>query len=132
MKFIVIKAFTDSEYDYCDYALIKYSENFIEEIVKYLKNIPNESFIKASFRTPICDFYCFDNEIITEQNIIEKPYIIELSEEELNKLNVPESILELYRYHVYKEGSIYFSAYGKYTGEEFFTKEFNIQDVKNG
>lgn len=108
MKCIIIKAFTDSDWDYCDYALIRLDgSNVIGEIQeqqKFLRNLREDSrkllnnFCKMCFYTHIVDFYCFDDEIITEDETnLEKPYIIDLSEEQLQKLSIPEARLELYR-----------------------------------
>lgn len=137
MKYIIIKAFTDSDWDFCDYALIKLDgSNVIGEIQeqqKFLRNLREDSrkllnnFCKMCFYTHIVDFYCFDDEIITEEETnLEKPYIIDLSEEQLQKLSVPEARLELYRYELYSYNSLRFTAYGKYSGDEFYTDSFDI------
>ena len=94
MKCIIIKAFTDSDWDYCDYALIRLDgSNTISEIQeqqKIIKNLRNDSrkimnsFCKMCFYTNIVDFYCFDEEVITEEGTnLEKPYIIDLSENDI-------------------------------------------------
>lgn len=137
MKFIIVKAFTDSNWDYCDYALIRLDgSNTISEIQEQQKIIKNlredsrkimNSFCKMCFYTNIVDFYCFDEEIITEEGTnLEKPYIIDLSEEQLQKLLEPEARLELYKYELYSYNSIRFTAYSKYSGDEFFTDNFDI------
>ena len=136
MKYIIVKAFTDSDWDYCDYALIKIDGNTIGRIQEQQKAIGNlmkdsrgimNSFCKMCFYTSIVDFYCFDEEVITEDEInLEKPYIIDLSEEQLQKLIVPEARLELYKYELYSYNSLRFTAYGKYSGDEFYTDDFDI------
>lgn len=136
MKYIIVKAFTDSDWDTCDYALIKIDGNTIGRIQEQQKAIGNlmkdsrgimNSFCKMCFYTSIVDFYCFDEEVITEDETnLEKPYIIDLSEEQLQKLIVPEARLELYKYELYSYNSLRFTAYGKYSGDEFYTDDFDM------
>lgn len=136
MKYIIVKAFTDSDWDTCDYALIKINGNTIGRIQEQQKAIGNmmkdsrgimNSFCKMCFYTSIVDFYCFDEEVITEDETnLEKPYIIDLSEEQLQKLIVPEARLELYKYELYSYNSLRFTAYGKYSGDEFYTDDFDM------
>ena len=137
MKFIIVKAFTDSDWDYCDYALIRLDGSNtigkIQEQQKAISNLMNDSrgimnsFCKMCFYTHIVDFYCFDEEIITEEETnLEKPYIIDLSEEQLQKLLTPEARLELHKYELYSYNSLRFTAYGKYSGDEFYTDDFDI------
>nr|DAF03237.1 MAG TPA: hypothetical protein [Caudoviricetes sp.] len=136
MKYIIVKAFTDSDWDTCDYALIKIDGNTIGRIQEQQKAIGNlmkdsrgimNSFCKMCFYTSIVEFYCFDEEVITEdENNLEKPYIIDLSEEQLQKLLTPEARLELYKYELYSYNSLRFTAYGKYSGDEFYTDDFDI------
>lgn len=136
MKFIIVKAFTDSDWDYCNYALIKIDGNTIGKIQEQQKAVSNlmkdsrgimNSFCKMCFYTTIADFYCFDEEVITEEETnLEKPYIIDLSEEQLQKLLAPEARLELYKYELYSYNSLRFTAYGKYSGDEFYTDDFDI------
>lgn len=143
MKYIIVKAFTDSDWDTCDYALIRLDgSNTIGEIKeqqKFISNLRNDSrrlmnnFCKMSFYTHIVDFYCFDEEVITEEETnLEKPYIIDLSEEQLQKLLEPEARLELHKYELYSGNSLRFTAYGKYSGDEFYTDDFDIVSlIKN-
>lgn len=136
MKYIIVKSFTDSDWDTCDYALIKIDGNTIGRIQEQQKTIGNmmkdsrgimNSFCKMCFYTSIVEFYCFDEEVITEEETnLEKPYIIDLSEEQLQKLIVPEARLELYKYELYSYNSLRFTAYGKYSGDEFYTDDFDI------
>lgn len=136
MKYIIVKAFTDSDWDTCDYALIKIDGNTIGRIQEQQKAVGNlmkdsrgimNSFCKMCFYTSIVEFYCFDEEVITEEETnLEKPYIIDLSEEQLQKLIVPEARLELYKYELYSYNSLRFTAYGKYSGDEFYTDDFDI------
>ena len=54
---------------------------------------------------------------------------VEVDNEELETLSVPENRLDCYRLVVYKTGTAMYKAYGKHTSEEFYTEEFSLQQL---
>ncbi len=55
-----------------------------------------------------------------------------LDENELENYPVPENRLDAYQLIITKYGTAQFKAYGKHTGEEFYTEDFDISlFVKN-
>ena len=80
------------------------------------------------------EFFKFSEEDYPEieELLSEKSQIfIELETNDLKKLLQPENSLNCYQMQVFKNGNAIYNAFGKHTGEEFYTEEFSlIQLVK--
>jgi hypothetical protein len=54
---------------------------------------------------------------------------IELEKDDLKNLSQPENSLSCYQMQVYKNGYAIYNAFGKHTGEEFWTEEFSLAQL---
>jgi hypothetical protein len=52
-----------------------------------------------------------------------------LEKEDLKKFLQPENNLNCYQMQVYKNGNAIYNAFGKQTGEEFWTEEFSLYQL---
>lgn len=134
-RHILIKAYTNSEWDSCDFALITLSEGWSAQQAARLQAIKpyanNYSFQSMNYYDGSADFYqCgADGEDIGALLGDEEWAFIELDKDEEKKLTPPESTLDCYKLVVYRDGNARYEAYGKHTSEEFWTDEFSLQQV---
>lgn len=56
---------------------------------------------------------------------------VEMDEDEERTLASPENRLETYRLSIFPKGGFMYSAFGKHTGEEFWTEELTFTDIAN-
>jgi hypothetical protein len=131
--YLLLKAGTNSEWDNCNFAIVHLSEEWKKEQTKRLKDVQpfadDYYFQSINYYDTAVDFYTAgdDDNPDLDKWLREKPMVfVEVNKEELETLSVPESRLDCYRLVVYKTGTALYKAYGKYTGEEFYTEEFPI------
>ena len=130
---ILVKAYTDSEWDSCNFALIHCKESWLERMRERLGMVQpfaeNMDFCSVAFYDAGVDFYHTEDEDII--NLLEKesPTYVELEEDEEKRLVKPENRLNLYRLHVYPRGDFMYSAYGKHTNEEFWAESFTLENI---
>lgn len=129
---ILVKAYTNSEWDNCDFAIIHIDEKWIEKMNKRIKAIENlvedEDFNFAYYYDNSFDFYKTKNIEITLGS--EDYSFVELEEDEESRFSIPENRLTLYRIAIYKNGYFRCLAWGKHNiEEEFFTEEINFYDL---
>lgn len=134
--YILLKAGTNSEWDNCDFAIIHITEEWKQELQKRLEAVkPFEgdyNFSSLNYYDSAVDFYKQDDEDNPdfEKLLTEKQWVyVELDEGEQEKLTVPENRLECYRMVIYANRRACYQAYGKHTGEKFWTEEFNLNAI---
>lgn len=135
-EFILLKAYTNSDWDTCEFAIVKISETWKKEwqkrlkLVEFIDDMPY--FVSVLFQEYNVNFYAINED--------DTPYIdtllgnknwqfVALEENETYKFNTPTSTLNLYQMVVCKAGYAYFQAFGKHTGEEFYTDDFNLNEL---
>lgn len=130
---ILIKANCQSEWDCCDFAIITCDDYWKKELKKRLDaigvfNAP-DNFVSFKFYDSSVEFYqSKDDE--TEILSTEKEWdFVRLGEEEEESLEKPETRLDQAFLVLYKDGSAFYKAYGKYTGEEFYTATFPVGKI---
>jgi hypothetical protein len=137
---LAIKAGVTSQWDSCNFILLKLSDPFLKFLreriflAKVLSTDP--SFRSISFWVAPEGWYIFsyDDDPAISTNEIEDLFeqadscYIEFENEELEKLAVPQQRVDVQRLKIRSDGSASFSANGKYTDEEFWTSEFDIED----
>lgn len=133
---ILIKANTNSEWDCCEFALIHLSEKWKQQQVKRLEAVKpftdDYAFQSMRFYNTSVDFYQpgDDGEPDIEELLTDKDWaFVEIDEDELDELAPPESSLDCYVLEIHRDGNARYKAYGKYTNEEFWTKEFPLQQL---
>lgn len=135
---ILIKAQTNSDWDECHYAIIHCTKEWKERLKQRLQYIQpfaeDYNFCSMNFYDTSVDFYRTDED--------EQPDIfailgdndwafVELENGEQETFLAPENRLDTYRLRLYRNGTAVYSAYGKNTGEEFYTEEFSVLDILN-
>lgn len=137
--YLMIKANTNSEWDCCDFAIISLSEDWKKEQQKRLENIKPFSDDYMLISMMYCDqsitFFKDDNEVCTDSAELLEDRIwsfVEMEEETLGKLSVPENRISYHVFHVLTNGFGYYQSVGKHTGEEFWTAKFPLEEfIKN-
>ena len=114
---IIIKAYTNSEWDRCDFAVITLKEGFFEWLQKSVK-------IAASIALEDRNFYeiSFNEEEKPDLSFLDWAFV-ELSAEEESAFLEPENRIICRKIIFDKYGYFYVKAFGKYSEDEFFTEE---------
>lgn len=135
-EYISIKANTDSEWDCCDFALIHLSGKWKEIQAERLEAVKpfadNYSFSSMNFYDSSVEFFRVgdEDEPGTEKLLADKDWtFVELDNDETDRLTPPENRLDCYRLVIYRDGDAKYEAYGKYTGEEFWTNVFPLRQL---
>lgn len=130
---ILVKANTSSEWDNCEFAIIHLSQAWKKEQTRRIELVEplqeDNYFSSMNFYDTAVDFYktgegCQPN---VDKMLSGKEWIyVELDEREQETFALPESSLDCYRLVLRANGTAYYTAYGKHTGDEFWTEEFDL------
>lgn len=133
---ILIKATTNSEWDNCEFAIVHLSKEWKKEQARRLEAVnpfaEDFNFQSLNYYDTAVNFYRIDD---NDQPDIEKILagkewvFVELNEEEQETFSIPENRLDGYSLVVNRNGSALYKAYGKHTGEEFWTEKFSLQQL---
>ncbi|MDV3805252.1 hypothetical protein CMU35_08855 [Elizabethkingia anophelis] len=133
---ILVKANTNSEWDYCEFAIIHLSEEWKKEQAKRLALVTplkgNYHFQSMNFYDTAVDFYRTgeDDQPDIEKILGDKECVfVELDEGEQKKFAIPENRLDCHRLVISANGTAYYSAYGKHTSEEFWSERFLLTQL---
>lgn len=133
---ILVKANSTSEWDYCEFAIIHLSEEWKTAQKQRLEWVAplhgKPSFCSMNFYDTAVDFYGVgDNDLFdTGELLAGKEWVfVELDNEEQQTFTPTENRLNCYRLVVRPNGTAYYTAYGKHTGEEFWTEEFSLTQL---
>ena len=134
--FVLVKAYTNSDWDECHFALIHCTKDWRERMEQHLNSLQSvESeygFVSLNYYDTSVDFYRADEKTQTEINqmLSDKEWtFVELDENEQETLLAPESRLDTYRLSLYRYGTAIYTAHGKHSGDEFYTSEFSIKTI---
>ncbi|MGV4438738.1 hypothetical protein ACQ1PL_04470 [Ornithobacterium rhinotracheale] len=140
-RHILVRAYTGSEWDSCDFAIITISQGWKEQQAQRLKvldNIENDDcFLSVNYRDTFVDFYK-----TTQLKLSEEPTpnlesllgdadwtFVELEQEEQEQFSVPQSTLNCYKISFERLGFFSYKANGKHTSEEFWTAEIDLKEI---
>lgn len=133
---ILVKAYTNSEWDYCEFAIVYLSEQWKKEQVKRLELVTplmgDYLFQSMNFYDTAVDFYraCDDEQTNIEEMLGDKEWIfVVLDKEEQDTFIIPENHMDCYRLVLHSDGTAYYTAYGKHTSEEFWTEHFSLHQL---
>jgi hypothetical protein len=138
--YIFIRAYIQSEWDNCDFAIIKLTDEWLENMrrrIALLEPFKEDStFYSHQYWDKPEGFFTNmleDGEDIAEIILKgESQWIfVTLEENELDLFPVPENAIGNYQLVLSTYGSARFTANGKHTGEEFYTADFNIEEFIN-
>ena len=135
--YIFILANTASEWDSCDFAIIRLTDEWRREMRKRLALIQpfiaDDTFYSHHYWDFPQGFYVHDYEDEEETTLHllnegeDWAYIL-TDEAELAILRTPESRLDTYQLSITKSGTAGFSALGKHSGEEYWTSHFGVEE----
>lgn len=132
---ILIKADTNSEWDCCEFAVIRLSDEWRKLQAKRLEAVKPFaeacSFQSIRFYDGAVEFYQpGDEDPNMEELLVDREWIfVELEDDELGKLTSPENSLDFYKIVIYRDGNARYEAFGKHTNEDFYTNEFPLQQL---
>lgn len=131
--YILIKANTNSEWDNCEFAIIHLSQAWKKEQTRRIELVEplqeDNYFSSMNFYDTAVDFYKTeeDDQPDVDKMLSGKEWTyLELDEREQETFTAPESSLDCYRLVLRANGTAYYTAYGKHTGDEFWTEEFDL------
>ena len=129
--YLLIRAQSNSEWDNCEFAIVHLSEEWQKEQAKRLEAVKpfagDYTFSSVSYHDAAVDFYCTggDDQPETETLLAGKTWaFVELDEGEADTFSIPENRMDCYMLVLHSDGMACYKAYGKNTGEEFWTEEF--------
>lgn len=134
--YLLLKAFTNSEWDTCDFVIVKLTNEWRQVMQKRLEAVipfkEDSSFYYHSYwASPEGFFKNPDDESQSVDEIIgenEDWCFVSLEENELENLSVPENSLDCHQLIIDRYGNASFKAYGKHSGEEFYSADFSITE----
>ncbi len=131
---ILVRAHTDSEWDFCDFAIIDCGKEWADRTAKRL-DAARTLYDDTDFFS-CCYFdggvsFCVSreedlDELLPDGNVWT---FVELEDGEQERFAVPESRLECYRQVLYKSDYGRYTALGKHTGEEFYTEDLPLGEI---
>lgn len=139
-SYILIKAETNSDWDSCDFAIITISNKWIrrqKERLKFLESIKDDSFSIISYRDFFIDFYRTHQQKLNEEPTPNIKKIlgdknwsfVELEPKDLEEFKKTENRLNCCKINLDRDGDIYYTAFGKHTGEDFWTEIIKLTDI---
>lgn len=138
IRHILVKADTDSQWDLSDFAIIRLPENWKQKQFERLEAartvaVGDPSFLCLTFYDSSVDFYREsdkDGRPAVSELLKDRVWaFMEIGEGELDHLTPPESTLDCYRIAIYGNGDARYKAYGKHTGEEFWTSDLPLPEI---
>jgi hypothetical protein len=131
---ILVKAYTDSEWDSCDFAIVNCGEKWAEHVAKRLDAVAqfhdDNDFLSSNYWDSRAEFYVSKDDRIEDLLPDGKDWaFVELEEGEETTFCTPENRLDCWKMVVYKGGCGRYQARGKHSGEEFYTAEFPVGKI---
>jgi hypothetical protein len=134
--FLLLKAYTGSEWDSCEFAIVRITEDWKKQQAKRLEAVKpfagDYNFISLNYYDTSVNFYKTDGDEHPgiEQCLGGNEWVfVELDDNEEDSFEVPESRLDCHKLVVYKDGYAMFKAYGKNTSDEFWTEGFLLHQL---
>jgi hypothetical protein len=131
--FIMVRAYTISEWDNCDFVILEITDNWLvtlQERAAKLELFKQDTDFEAAgwFDWPL-GFFVDPPEELAEVLSEEGWLFIETTDDEINKLARPENALDLHQIRIYAGGTFQYVANGKYSGEGFYTENISIEQL---
>lgn len=132
---ILVRAYSTNEWLFCNYAIIKVTEEWLERARKAGEQAADlkedDTFASLSFYESKTDFYNIEQETEVDRVLDpEKDWsFIEINDEELENLDLVEERLEIHRIHFTRFEDLSVTAYGKCSGSEYYTADIKISKL---
>jgi len=134
--YLLVKANTNSYWDSCDYAIVHITQQWKEQLqerIKFLSPLQGDyDFQSMRYYDCSADFYRIgeDGQSVAKQLPKGRSWaFVELDENEQEAFIPPENHLDSYAIVLCADGTGYYSAYGKHTGEEFWTEKILFTQI---
>jgi hypothetical protein len=140
---ILVRAHVNSEWDSCNSCLVCVRDSYLKRWEEWNEKATQQESTDSSF---LHSCYSEDSEFLylkntdPEWNTIENLadeipedkhwMFVEIGDED-EELGVPEQKIQSHMIKMYGKGGMCFVAYGKNTGEEFFTETISLADIIN-
>lgn len=132
---ILLRAYSTNEWLFCNYAIINVTEEWLERVRKAGEQAADlkedDTFASLSFYESKTDFYNIEQD--TEADRVLDPEkdwsFIEISDEELEDLELVEERLEIRKIHFTRFEDLSVTAYGKCSGSEYYTTDIKISEL---
>lgn len=127
MKYVVLKATTNSEWDICEFALVKVTD---ETLNLYKRVSEREDYLRQEF-PELRSLTIYEGSVVFYSNLEELPKsvidsigsVVDLPDDVVEGLSKPAQKVVGYC-SVFDNMGITFSGYGKHSGDEFFTTDY--------
>ncbi|MBN8879832.1 MAG: hypothetical protein J0I32_19970 [Sphingobacteriales bacterium] len=131
---ILVRAFTNSEWDNCGFALVCIDEEWKDTVLTrmgYIAPFVNELYLCSHvyWDAPMGFYADHIADELLDSN--ENWAYVTLEEGEPEQFFLPENKLDTFQFAISKNMGGTYKAYGKYTSEEFWTAEFNLAELVN-
>lgn len=139
-KYLIVQASTNSDWDCCEFAIIPIdmiSLKYWNKVSAVAQNIPKElgltygSGLLSLFEN-YATFYRDIEEIDDYSTQVKQGVFVvaDLDDDFINELSVPENSIDgdSIRFDFY--GNVSFKAWGKHSGEEFWTADIPLKDIQ--
>ncbi|MBB6271832.1 hypothetical protein HDF26_002289 [Pedobacter cryoconitis] len=136
--YLMLKAKSNSEWDSCDFVIVEASkswQNLMSKRLVLLQDFRNDAYFysHAYWDAPSGYFiHGFEQQDSISFFLADQQCdwcFVELSGDELDALTAPENKLDAHQMCITGSGSMHYKAYGKYTGESFWTESIDIPSV---
>lgn len=131
----MIEATTYSEYDCCDFAIIHINDEWIakqNDKLDFIKKNPTGCISYHKFEDSAVNFYMDDSDRVADSLLLLDGNLycfVELEPDEEELFSVPQEQLVSYTMSLTSDGYAYYYAVGIETGEDFWTKEFPLNQL---
>ncbi|MDR2882909.1 MAG: hypothetical protein LBU98_03940 [Alistipes sp.] len=131
---ILVKAYTNSEWDSCDFAIVSCDESWRERMTKRLDAVMSfrdaTDFLSLNYWDGSAEFYADNDDKIVKVLPDGREWgFVELENGEEETFDTPENRLDCRKMVIYPGGCGRYQACGKHSGEEFYTVEFPIGEI---
>lgn len=129
--YILVRAQTNSDWDKCSFALVHIEQPWIEKMTEWMKSIePFASDISLADHV-YCDrpegFFADTDANDLDEN--ENWIYVNLTQTELEGFELPENALDTHQFCISPDFAGRYRAFGKHTGEEFWTDRFAVDQI---
>jgi hypothetical protein len=133
-NYMLINAYTNSEWDDCSFALINITTQWLQLLKKRIKTlsvlIKDNSFYHLSYLDYRVDFFSCLPDDFDQTAIQNRDWIyVDLKEDEIEKFIRPENSFEVPEFIITSFNTIHYEAEGKYSKEKFWTEAINIKEL---
>ncbi|MCD0490049.1 hypothetical protein LPB86_17545 [Pedobacter sp. MC2016-14] len=137
-KHIIIGAIANSDWDKCDFALIEIIpewKTLMQRRLKAIEPFKDDQYFSCNvyWEAPL-GYFKISND--TEIQILsgtrrtnQSWAYVNLAEEEIENLSIPESELDAHTLKINKDGTAFYKVHAEYTTDDFYTDTFRISDL---